>query len=118
MISKENFITLIESNMRFFSYIMKLSNEMNIELWDNPMVTEYDRIFNNYIREFFTDEDDIEWIEWFCYDKFYNRSDGKVLSAYDNKGNEICRNSGELYDYLIKIKEERDNGELHTKESD
>jgi hypothetical protein len=115
MISKENFVTLIESNRRFFAYVMKLSNEMNIELWENPLVMEYDKVFMNYIKEFFTKEEDIEWIEWFCYDKFYNLPNGKIEQAWDDDGNEICKTTEDLYDYLIK---DKDNGELYSKELD
>jgi hypothetical protein len=108
MISKENFIALVASNHRFFNYVTKLY-DMRIDMWENPMVTEYIFMFQNYLKEFF-DEDEIEWIEWFCYDKKINPH----LTAEDANGNVICNTVEELYDYLMSNKT---NGELHTEES-
>jgi hypothetical protein len=108
MISKEAFIELINSNYRFFDYVGRLF-DLRVDFWENPMVTEYILVFENYLKEFFTEEE-IKWVEWYCYDKKVNPN----LTAKDENGNEICKTVEELYDYLMLNKE---NGELHSEES-
>ena len=70
MISKENFVKLIEDNCKFFDQVIALA-ENQIEMWDTDMVTAFNDVFTSYIKEFFN-QYEVEWIEWYCYDKRRN----------------------------------------------
>lgn len=99
MISKENFVKLIEDNCKFFDQVIALA-ENQIEMWDTNMVTAFNDVFTSYIKEFFN-QYGVEWIEWYCYDKRRNPD----LKAYDKDMNEICTTPEDLYDFLTTNKD-------------
>ena len=56
---------------------------------------DYHKIITTLIKSIF-DEEGYDWISWFLYERI--GFDGKVLSANDANGNQICNNIKSLWD--------------------
>jgi hypothetical protein len=88
----QEFKTVIES-------LKKVSNrthgiyQFGIDLLDYD--EDYHKVITVLMKSIF-EEEGYDWISWYLYER--DGFDGKVLSATDSDGNEICHNIESLWD--------------------
>ena len=94
---------------QFIKLINKLKNLYDIDLYKLGIdLSKYDEKFYDVINILMNDvfnEEQIDWIEWYIYEKGGNPE----LKAWDKDKNEICYDDESLYEEIKKLKHKHKN---------
>jgi hypothetical protein len=91
----KEFKTVIESLKKVSERTHSLY-KLGIDLMDYD--EEYHKTITTLFNSIF-EEEGYDWISWYLYER--DAFDGKVLSATDADGNEICHNIESLWDTVV-----------------
>ena len=96
MISKEEFITLINEHKKWNDRITQVCDVLDIDMFEEDWINYTYSLFESTLDFLFTDSA-VETITWWLYEKGSNPS----LEMYDNEGNEIPTDTVEdLWNYV------------------
>ena len=111
MISKENFVSVIDAIEQFLREEDRLYHETNgvLRLYENDAINDMVSSFFCFLLKLFNDEND--WIGYYMYELDFGKG-WTETSVVEEDGSVIyLRNAGELYDFLIKNIESKTNSD-------
>lgn len=104
--SKDNFVFILDSLKKESDMISELYKEYNIDLIDCNWLLNETSVIN--LLEFIFDDEDTDWIGWWCWEKDFGR-DKEIDVYYDFNDPIILDTPDQLYDFLIKNIEEKED---------
>jgi hypothetical protein len=100
MITKGEFVKIIENDRTYNDIINKIDKEYKISFYGSDLDNCYSDLFNFVLQKYFN-EDGIDLIYWWLYEDV-----DKTITSED--GSKIELNSArDLYDYLVNTTEEK-----------
>jgi len=100
MITKGEFVKIIENDRTYHDIINKIDKECGISFHESSLDNCYNYLFDLVLEQYFN-EDGIDLIYWWLYEDV-----DKTITSED--GSKIELNSArDLYDYLVNATEEK-----------
>jgi hypothetical protein len=99
-----------ESFKKIIDLMVASSNQLSKSLEVGIDLIEFTDIYRSTIDQLWSnllDENGIDWLEWFLYEKDYISNgigNPEIKAYYQESGDEIVKDLNGLYDYLIENK--------------
>jgi len=98
--TKERFVEIIELHQKQNELVNKYSDLIS---YDSPIIEFGWKMFDAVLQEAFSDENQLDWIRWWLYDRI-SFITGEELPYYDGDKECYMHTIDDLWEYISKLK--------------